>query len=92
MFSHIVHNVGQWSVEFVLDSNDITLTDDYKEKVLKRLIEGRRKWTESQIQNNLTKNTVTTFQPNQDTVYQQQIRSLQEQVLDLQAQVGQYIH
>ena len=87
MFSHIVHNDGQWSVEFVLDSNDLTLTDDYQQKVLKRLIEGRRKWTEWQIQNNLT-----TFQPNHDTVYQQQISSLQEQVSDLKAQVGQYIH
>ena len=90
MFSHIVHNDGQWSVEFVLDSNDITLTDDYQQKVLKRLTEGRRKWAECQIQNNLTKNTMTTFQPNQDT--QQQIRSLQELVLDLKAQIGQYIH
>ena len=89
VFSHIVFNDGYWSVEFVLDSNDLTLTDEYQQRFLKRLIEGRRKWTEQQIQNNLTKNTVTTFQPNHDLfVYQQQIRSLQEQLLEVKTQLG----
>ena len=89
MFSYIVHNDGRWSVEFVLDSNDLTLTNDYQQRVLKRLIEGRRQWTEQQIQKNLTKSTVTSFQHKYD---QQRIRSLQEQVLNLKAQLGQYIY
>ena len=32
LFSHIVLNDGQWSVEFVLDSNDLTSTDDYQQR------------------------------------------------------------
>ena len=43
LFSHIVLNDGQWSVGFVLDSNDLTSNDDdYQQRVLKRLTEGRR--------------------------------------------------
>ena len=44
VFSHTVLTDGQWSVGFVLDSNDLTSTDDYQQRVLKRLIEGRREW------------------------------------------------
>ena len=46
MFSHTVLNDGQWSIGFVLDSNDLTSTDDYQQRVLKRLTEGRRGWIE----------------------------------------------
>ena len=46
VFSHIVLNDDQWSVGFVLDSNDLTSTDDYQQRVLKRLTEGRREWIE----------------------------------------------
>ena len=42
MFSYIVLNDGQWSVGFVLDSNDLTSTDNYQQRLLKRLTEGRR--------------------------------------------------
>ena len=42
VFSHIVLNDGQWSVGFVLDSNELTSTDNYQQRVLRRLREGRR--------------------------------------------------
>ena len=42
MFYHIVLNDGQWSVGFVLNSNDLTSTDKYQQRVLKQLTEGRR--------------------------------------------------
>ena len=44
VFSCIVLNDGQWSVGFVLDSNDLTSTDDYQRRVLKRFAEVRREW------------------------------------------------
>ena len=50
VFSHIVLNDCQWSVGFVLDSNDLTSTDDYQQRVLKRLIEGRREYHMEQKQ------------------------------------------
>ena len=46
VFFHIVLNDGQWSVGFVLDSNDLTSTDNYQQRVLRRLTEGRREWLE----------------------------------------------
>ena len=48
MFSHIVLNGGQWSVGFVLDSNDLTSTYNYQQRVLKQLTEGRREWIEQE--------------------------------------------
>ena len=46
MFSHIVINDDQWSVGFVLDSNELTSTDNYQQRVLKQLTEVRRQWIE----------------------------------------------
>ena len=46
MFSHIVLNDGQWSVGFVLNSNDLMSTDNYQQGVLKQLAKGRRQWLE----------------------------------------------
>ena len=48
MFSHIVLKDGQWTVGFVLDSNDLTSTDDYQQRVLKRFTEVRRQWIEQE--------------------------------------------
>ena len=48
MFSHIVLNDDQWSVGFVLDSNELTSTDNYQQRVLKQLTEVRRQWIEQQ--------------------------------------------
>ena len=48
MFSHIVLNDDQWSVGFVLDSNELTSTDNYQQRVLKQLREVRREWLEQQ--------------------------------------------
>ena len=46
VFSHIVLNHGQWSVGFVLDSIDLTSTNNYQQRLLKRLSEERREWIE----------------------------------------------
>ena len=43
MISHIVLNDNQWSVGFVVDTNDLTTTDKYQQRVLKQLTEARRK-------------------------------------------------
>ena len=91
MFSHIVLNDDQWSVGFVLDSNELTSTDNYQQIVLKQLTEVRRQWIEQQTkstQDNLsTKETV--LQPNYQydlLVAQQNIQSLQERLLELESQ------
>ena len=46
--SHIVRDDDQWSVGFVLDSNELTSTDSYQQRVLKQLTEVRRQWIEQQ--------------------------------------------
>ena len=46
--SHIVLDDDQWSVGFVLDSNELTSTDSYQQRVLKQLTEVRRQWIEQQ--------------------------------------------
>ena len=83
MFSHIVLNDDQWSVGFVLDSNALT--------VLQQFTELKRKWREQQTkssQDNLsTKETI--LQPNYQydlLVAQQNIQSLQERLLELESQ------
>ena len=48
MFSYIVFIDDQWSVGFVLDSNELTTTDNYQQRVLKQLTEVRRQWIEQQ--------------------------------------------
>ena len=92
MFSHIVLNDGQWSVGFVLDSNELTSTDNYQQRILKQLTEGRRQWIEQQqtkpTQDKLsTKETVLQANYRDDLlVAQQNIQSLQERLLELESQ------
>ena len=92
MFSHIVLNDDQWSVGFVLDSNELTSTDNYQQRVLKQLTEVRRQWIEQQqtksTQDNLsTKETVLQANYQDDLlVAQQNIQSLQERLLELESQ------
>ena len=84
MFSHIVVNNGQWSVGFVLDSNELTSTGNYQQRLLKQLTEGRRQWIEQQqtkpTQDKLsTKETVPQANYRDDLlVAQQNIQSLQK--------------
>ena len=42
MFSHIVLKDGQQTVGFVLDSNDLTSTEDYQQRLLKQLTKGKQ--------------------------------------------------
>ena len=92
VFSHIVLNDGQWSVGFVLDSNELTSTDNYQQRVLKQLTEGRRQWIEQQetkpTQDNSSANeTVPQANYRDDLlVAQQNIQSLQERLLELESQ------
>ena len=91
MFSYIVLNDDQWSVGFVLDSNELTSTDNYQQRVLKQLTEVRRQWIEQQqtksTQYNLTtKETVLQANYQDDLlVAQQNIQSLQERLLELES-------
>ena len=48
VFSHLVLNDGQWLVGIVQDSNDLTSTYNYQQRVLKRLTEVRREWIEQE--------------------------------------------
>ena len=91
VFSHIVLNDGQWTVGFVLDSNALALTNDYQQRVLKRLMEGRTKWIDQQQgQDTLLKKDTTLVSTYKDNllVAQQNIKSLQERLLDLESQQG----
>ena len=74
VFSHIVLNDGQWSVGFVLDSNDLTLTNKYQQRVLKRFVEVRKEWIEQSQDNSLTKKAPS--YKNDLLVVQQNIKSL----------------
>ena len=71
VFSHIVLNDGQWTVGFVLDTNDLISNNNYQQRVLKRLTEGRREWIEYSELN---------------LVFQENIKSLQERLLELEFQ------
>ena len=92
VFSHIVLNDGQWSVGFVLDSNELTSTDNYQQRVLKQLTEGRRQWIEQQetkpTQDKLSTKEIVPQANYRDNllVAQQNIQSLQERLLELESQ------
>ena len=91
VFSHIVLNDGQWSVGFVLDSNALASTNDYQQRVLKRLIEVRREWIEQQLGQDtpLQKSNLLVSSYKDDLlVAQQNIKSLQERLLELESQQG----
>ena len=80
VFSHVVLNDGQWSVGFVLDSNDLTFSYKYQ------LTEVRIEWIE-QIQNNSLKKKAPSYN-NDLLVAQQNIKSLQERLLELESEQG----
>ena len=91
VLSHIVLD-GQWSVGFVVDNNDLTSSIDYQLRVLKRLVEVRRKWIDQQQQGqdtSLKKSTPLVSSYKDDLlVAQQNIKSLQERLLELESQQG----
>ena len=88
------HHDDQWSAGFVLDSNELTSANNYQQRVLKQLTEVRRQWIEHQqaepTQDNLsTKETVLQANYRDDLlVAQQNIKSLQERLLELESQQG----
>ena len=91
MFSNIVLNDGQWSIGFVLDTNDLTSTYIYQQRVLAQFTEVRRQWIEQQKfeDTSLKKNTPLVSNYKDDLlVNQQNIKSLQERLLELESQQG----
>ena len=86
VFTHIVLNDGQWSVGFILDSNNLASTNKYQRRVLKRFAEVRKEWIE-QIQDNLLTNKATSYN-NDLLIDQQNIKSLQERLLQLESEQG----
>ena len=86
VFSHIVLYGGQWSVGFVLDSNDLASTNKYQQRVLKRFAEVRKEWIEQCQNNSLTKKAPS--YNNDVLIAQQNIKSLEERVLELQSEQG----
>ena len=96
VFSHIVLNDGQWSVGFVLDSNG--LTDPSRViKDIERFNNGKRCRKEGidfDPETLQSKNKEGVAQVNNDTllhdllVAQQNIKSLQERLLELETEQG----
>ena len=83
VFSHIVLNDGQWSVGFVLDSNALSvITAVYNERRPQRKSEKEERNESSQekdLQSNYHKELL---------VAQENIKSLQERLLELESQSG----
>ena len=91
VFFNIVLNDDQWTVGFVLDSNNLSSTDNYQQRVLKRLIEGRREWIEQQQGQDTLLKKNTPLVPNYKydfLIAQENIKSLQERLLELESQQG----
>ena len=87
MFSYIVFNNDQWSVEFVLDSNELTSMGNYQQRVLKQLTKVRREWIEQQQTKPSQDNLFFEANYRDDLlVSQQNIQSLQETLLELESQ------
>ena len=86
VFSHIVLNDGQWTVGFVLDSNDLASTNKYQQRVLKQFTEVRKEWIEQSQDNSLTKKAPS--YKNDLLIAQQNIKSLQERLLELESEQG----
>ena len=87
MFSYIVLNNDQWSVEFVLDSNELTSMGNYQQRVLKQLTKVRREWIEQQQTKPSQDNLFLEANYRDDLlVSQQNIQSLQETLLELESQ------
>ena len=83
MFSHIVLNDDQWSVGFVLDSNALSVIKVvYDERRPQRKSEkdkSKESSQEKELQSNYHKELL---------VAQQNIKSLQERLLELESQRG----
>ena len=91
VISHIVLNDGQWSVEFVLDTDDMNATYIYQQRVLKQFTEVRGKWIAQQQgrDTSLKKSTPLLSSYKDDLIVaQQNIKSLQERLLELESQQG----
>ena len=90
IFSHIVLNDDEWTVGFVLDTNDPTSIDTYQTRLIKQLTGGRKEWIQKQGQDtSLKKNTSLVFSYKNDLlVAQQNTKSLQERLLELESQQG----
>ena len=86
MFYHIVLNHGKWSVGFVLDFNDLASTNKHQQRVLKQFAEVRKEWREQIQDNSLTKKAPS--YNNDLLVAQQNIKSLQERLLELETEQG----
>ena len=88
VFPHIVLNEDEWTVGFVLHTNDPTSTDTYQQRLIKQLTGGRREWIQQQGQTcSLKKNTPLVLSYKDDLlVAQQNIKSLQERLLELESQ------
>ena len=84
VFYHIVLNNRQWSVGFVLNSNDLSSTNMYQQRVLKQLSEGRREWKEQ-----VTRQQQITQQPQQDI--EQKLYETQQQLQVSQQQFHQHL-
>ena len=83
VFSHIVLNDGQWSVGFVLDSNALS--------VIKAVYEERRPQRKSERNDSKESSQGKELQSNYHKellVAQQNIKSLQDRLLELESQRG----
>ena len=99
MFSHIVLNDNQWSVGFVVDTNDLTATDKYQQRVLKQLTEARRELIEQEKKLNMRQkekeakpiaHPLTTELQQIKDQYQRQLQEQQQRIQDLEHQLQEY--
>ena len=83
VFSHIVLNDGQWSVGFVLDSNALSVIksvyDNTRPQKNSEKDEKEESSQEKELQSNYRKDLL---------VAQEDIKSLQERLLDIESQQG----
>ena len=95
MFSHVVLNDGKWSVKLVLDSNDLSSTDKYQERVLEQVMEQRGKCIQQEKKLNMIqreKEAKPIAQPLTDDDLQQTKDRYQRQLLEQQQQIQELEH
>ena len=80
VFSHIVLNDGQWTVGFVLDSNALS--------VIKAVYDERRSQRKSEKDDSEERSQEKELQSKELLVTQQNIKSLQERLLESESQRG----
>ena len=85
MFSDIVLNDDQWSVGFVLDSNELTSTDNYQQRVIKQLTKVKEEYIEQQ-QKTTTPENLSTKEIGLQTIYKDDLLVAQERLLELESQ------